>query len=64
MMQPYKVEIYLYANSPEEAAEAKNAAREFVMHYYNNGCIVTASRFAEVLRRFKDNAFVTNFLRK
>lgn len=63
-MRPYKVEIYLYAENEAEAAEAKRAAQEFVMHHYNNGCIVTAMRFAEVLRKFKTNPFVTNFLKR
>ena len=62
-MKPYKVEIYLYANSEAEVEEARKAAREFVMYHYGNGCLVTASRFADVLRKFKDNAIVTKFLR-
>lgn len=61
-MKPYKVEIYLYANSEAEVEEARKAAREFVMYHYSNGCIVSALRFADVLRKFKSNAIVKQFL--
>ncbi|MBQ5855618.1 MAG: hypothetical protein IIW50_07460 [Alistipes sp.] len=61
-MKPYKVEIYLYANSEAEVEEARKAAREFVMYHYGNGCIVTALRFADVLRKFQTNPIVTKFL--
>lgn len=63
-MKPYKVEIYLYAENEDEAAEAKQAAYEFVSDNYNRGNIVTARKFADTLQRFKNNVFVTNFLRQ
>ena len=61
-MKPYKLEIYLYAWSEEEIEDARKAAQEFVMYHYGNGCIVTALRFADVLRKFQTNPIVTKFL--
>lgn len=63
-MKPYKIEIYLYAENEAEAAEARQAAYDFVSDNYNRGNLVTARKFAGALRRFKDNVFVTNFLRQ
>lgn len=64
MMQPYKVEIYLYAESETEVKDAQQAAYEFVNYNYMRGNIVTASKFAQTLRRFKNNSLVTSFLRQ
>lgn len=61
-MKPYKLEIYLYAWSEEEIEDARQAAREFVMYHYGNGHLVTASRFAEALRKFKNNPIISKFL--
>lgn len=61
-MKPYKLEIYLYAWSEEEIEDAKEAAREFVLYQYSNGNLVTASRFAEALRKFKTNPIIGKFL--
>jgi hypothetical protein len=61
-MKPYKLEIYLYAWSEEEIEDARKAAQEFVMYHYGNGQLVTASRFAEALRKFKTNPLIRKFL--
>lgn len=63
-MKPYKIEIYLYAESEQEAQEAKQAAYEFVNDNYGRGVLVTAKKFADTVRKYKDNLLVTNFLRK
>lgn len=62
-MKPYKVEIYLYAESEEEVAEAKKAAQEFVVENYQRGVIITALGFANILRKFKNNPLLTHFLK-
>jgi len=62
-MQPYKVEIYLYADSEAEVADAKKAANEFVRENYERGVLVTASGFANILRRFKNNPLLNRIMR-
>jgi hypothetical protein len=63
-MQPYKVEIYLYAESEAEAQEAKKAAYDFVANNYNKGVLVTARKFTEIIRKWGDNPIVRNFIKK
>lgn len=62
-MKPYKIEIYLYAESEQEAREAQKAAYEFVSESYNEGRLVTARKCGEALRKFKNNFFVKNFFK-
>lgn len=63
-MKPYKLEIYLYAESEAEAREAQLAAYEFVNDNYREGRLVTARKCTEALRKFKNNFFLKNFLNK
>ena len=63
-MKPHKIEIYIYADSEEQVKELQQAAYDFVADNYKRGIIVTASRVSEALKKFKDNFFVTNFLKK
>lgn len=63
-MKPQKIEIYLYAENDEQVREAEKAAYEFVTAQYNRGNIVTAVKFTEIARKFKDNYFVSQYLNK
>lgn len=63
-MTPHKIEIYLYAENDAEVKEAEKAAYEFVSAQYNRGNLVTARKFTEITRKFKDNYFVSQFLKK
>lgn len=62
-MKPQKVEIYLYAETDAEVKEAEKAAYEFVTAQYNRGHLVTAKKFADTLRKYKDNFFVSQYLK-
>lgn len=62
-MKPYKIEIYVYAESDEEAEAAQKAARDFVRSKYEKGILVTAGRLMTALTRFKDNMIVNQFLK-
>ena len=62
-MQPYKIEIYVYAESEDEAKEAQQAAYDFVRENYEQGIIVTARKVKEALLKFKDNFFLKQYLK-
>lgn len=62
-MKPYKVEIYLYAENEQEVQEATQAAYDFVKNNYNNGVLVTAKKFTEIVNKFGNNPIVRNFIR-
>lgn len=62
-MRPYKIEVYVYAESEDEAMTAQKAMRNFVRSKYDMGILVTAGRLTDALTRFKDNVFVNQFLK-
>lgn len=62
-MKAYKVEIYLYAESEQEAQEAAQAAYDFVKDSYNNGVLVTARKFTDIIRKWGNNPLVRSFIK-
>ena len=63
-MKPYLVKIYVYAEDEGQAKELERAVYEFVNDKYKKGILVTASRLAQALGKFKDNFFVNNFFKQ
>lgn len=62
-MKPYKITLYVYAETPEEAEAAEKALYNFVKGRYEKGILVRASKIAEAIRRFADNIFLANYLK-
>lgn len=62
-MKPYKIDIYVYAESEEEARHAQRAAIDFVKAKYEKGLLVTAEKMVAALTKFKDNVIVNQFLK-
>ena len=62
-MKPYKIEIYVYAESEAEAQAVQEAARSFVRKKYAKGILVTAKKIISALSRFEDNIMVNQFFR-
>ena len=62
-MQPYKIEIYVYADSAEEAAEVQNTAIRFVKDKYNSGILITAKKLSQALIKFKDSHIVNQYFK-
>lgn len=62
-MKPYKVEIYLYAENEQEVQEATQAAYDFVKNNYNNGVLVTARKFADIIHKWGNSPLVRNFIK-
>ena len=62
-MQPFKIEIYVYAESEEKALQVQQAAREFVKERYQKGVLVTADKLLNALVRFGNSMIVNQFLK-
>ena len=62
-MKPHKIEIYLYAESEQEAQVAAQAAYNFVKSNYEAGVLVTAKKFADIVNKFGNNPIVRNFIK-
>lgn len=62
-MKPYKIEIYVYADSEEEKTALERKMKEFVNTQRLRGVAVTAKKLNEILDKYGNNNFVTNFLR-
>ena len=63
MLQPFKTDIYVYANSPEEALQVSNLWKDFVMAKRNQGVVVSAEKLTKAIKTFGDNPLITNFLK-
>ena len=62
-MKPFKIEIYVYADSEEKALEVQKAARDFVREKYQNGILVTADKIMNALRKFGNSMIVNQFFK-
>ena len=62
-MKPFKIEIYVYADSEEKALEVQKAARDFVRERYQNGILVTADKLINALRKFGNSMIVNQFFK-
>ncbi len=62
-MTPYKIELYVYAETPEQAKQAQDVANRLVAQEYRRGVLVTAGKVAEACKRFAGNYFVEQFLK-
>lgn len=62
-MRPYKITLYVYAETPQEAEAAEKALYDFVKGKYERGVLVRAEKITEALRKYADNFFLTNFLK-
>ncbi|MDE7411575.1 MAG: hypothetical protein K2M94_06000 [Paramuribaculum sp.] len=62
-MQPYQAKFFIYAESEAEVAELEKALYDFVDAKRQQGVAVRAAKLTEALTKYRDNFFVTNFLR-
>ena len=63
-MQPYTITIPIYAESEEEAKRFAQDFYQFVSEKREQGIAVTAQKFGNALAQFKDNPFLTNYLKQ
>lgn len=62
-MKPFKIDMWVYAESQAEAEALQAELLSFVKEKREQGVAVTAERLMKALRSFKDNIFLTNYLR-
>ncbi len=63
MLQPYKIDLYVYAESQAEADGLEDTLKGFVNRQRERGVAVTAQKLNALLRKWGDNFLITNFLR-
>lgn len=62
-MQPYKIEVYVYAESADEALKVQQSAVQFVKDKYKSGILITASKLDQAINKFKDSFIVNQFFK-
>ncbi len=62
-INPMQIKFYAYCENEAEATELEKALYDFVNAKREQGVAVRASKLTEALTKYKDNFFVTNFLR-
>ena len=62
-MQPLPITFYAYCENEAEAKDLEKALYDFVNAKREQGIAVRASKLAQALTKYKDNFFVTKFLR-
>jgi hypothetical protein len=62
-MQVHKIEFFVYCDKEQEAKELSRALYEFVNTKREQGIAVKANKLTEAINKFKDNYFVTNYLK-
>ncbi len=62
-MQPFPITFYVYCENEAEAKELEKALYNFVNDKREQGVAVRAAKLTEALTKYKNNFFVTNFLR-
>lgn len=63
MLQPYKIDMYVYAESQDEADKLAQALKAFVNQQRERGVAVTAQKLCALLDKWGENILITNYLR-
>ena len=62
-MQPIQIKFYAYCENEAEAQELEKALYDFVNAKREQGIAVRANKITEALNKYRDNYFVTKFLK-
>jgi hypothetical protein len=63
MLQPFRIDMYVYANSPEEAALLSSKLKDFVSEKRNQGIVVSADKLSKAIDAFGNNPLLLHFLK-
>ena len=63
MLQPYKIDLYVYAEDAAQAHALQETLKSFVNEKRQQGIAVTAKMLQDAVLRFKNNPLLFNFLR-
>ena len=62
-MQPFKIEIYVYAEYAAAASKVQQSAIQFVKDKYKSGILITADKLTKALDKFKDSFVVNQYFK-
>jgi hypothetical protein len=62
MIRPHKISMYVYAETPAEAALLQDTLHDFAVRMYERGILVRAEVLAGLLQRYGDSPIVANIL--
>ena len=62
-LQVYEIKFKLYADSQAEAEALESELLSFVREKREKGVAVTASKVIKALQQFKNNVFLTSYLK-
>jgi hypothetical protein len=62
-MLPFRIDMYVYANSAEEALELEKKLKEFVSMKRNQGVVVSAAKLSRALDVFGNNQLWLTYLK-
>lgn len=62
-MKAYKIDMWVYAESQAEANALQIELLAFVQQKREQGIAVTAEKLIKALQSFKNNIYLTNYLR-
>lgn len=63
-MKAYRIDMFVYADSQEEATKLEKDLFNFVNEKREQGIAVRATKVSIALEKFKNNIFVNNFLKQ
>lgn len=62
-MKAYKISLFVYADSDDEANALERDLLHFVVDKREQGIAVRAGKLSSALARFKDNIIINNYLK-
>lgn len=63
MLQPYKIDLYVYAENAEQALALQEQLKAFVNEKRQQGIAVQATTLSKAIQRFKNNPLLFQFLK-
>ncbi len=63
MLQLYKLNMYVYAETQEEVNKLEQALKDFVNTQREKGVAITAVKLSSLIDKWGGNIMITNFLR-
>lgn len=63
MLKPFRIDMYVYANSEEEALQLSSQMKDFVNTKRNQGIVVSANKLSRAIEVFGNNPLLLNYLK-
>ena len=63
MLKPFRIDMYVYAESDDEALRLSSQLKDFVNAKRNQGIVVSANKLSRALEVFGNNPLLLNYLK-